>query len=89
MIGLLPFDHRKSFDDVAFALTVVVLVTSLRIALANEYEIFVNITDEEDLHSLVDTGQISERTFDALLNLFIMALISTPQSETISTRYQT
>ena len=37
---------------------------------ANEYEGFVDISDEQDLHELLETGQIGEDTFDILLQIY-------------------
>lgn len=39
-------------------------------ARANTYEIFVNITSEEDLYDLYTSGQITETTFNTLVSLY-------------------
>jgi hypothetical protein len=54
---------------VLLAMLLALLVLVPRPALAIEYEVFIDIDDEEDLYELFVTDQISEDTYDALLEL--------------------
>lgn len=51
-------------------LVIAVLLAAARPALAEQYEVFVDIETEEDLYELFTSGQIDENTFNILVSLY-------------------
>jgi len=51
-------------------LVAVVLLASSAPAIANQYEIFIDVENEEDLYDLRAAGQITDDTFNTLVELF-------------------
>lgn len=56
--------------QLTFALAIAVVALAPTRVRANTYEIFIDITSEDDLYDLYASGQISETTFNTLVSLY-------------------
>lgn len=65
-----PFLHSRTAALALCWLIAAVLVLVPQRARAIEYEVFIDVETEEELYDLVLTGEISQETFDTLLDIY-------------------